>query len=97
MTWKFIPPTAAWERFARTVKALLRRALGKAIFTYEELLTFLCEWEEVVNLRPLTYLSEGMQDLTPITSARFLFEIPTSDTKDLDVWDANHFRKRLRF
>ncbi|GFX67811.1 integrase catalytic domain-containing protein [Trichonephila clavipes] len=38
-----------------------------------------------------------MQDLTPITPARFLFEIPTADTKDLDVRDANHFRKRLRF
>ncbi|GFW90631.1 integrase catalytic domain-containing protein [Trichonephila clavipes] len=38
-----------------------------------------------------------MQDLTPTTPARFLFEIPTADTKDLDVRDANHFRKRLRF
>ncbi|GFU62019.1 DUF5641 domain-containing protein [Trichonephila clavipes] len=38
-----------------------------------------------------------MQDLTAITPARFLFEIPTADTKDLDVQDANHFRKRLRF
>ncbi|GFT30924.1 DUF5641 domain-containing protein [Trichonephila clavipes] len=38
-----------------------------------------------------------MQDLTPITPARFLFEMPTADTKDLDVRDANHFRKRLRF
>ncbi|GFT38376.1 integrase catalytic domain-containing protein [Trichonephila clavipes] len=46
---------------------------------------------------PLTYLPEDMQDLTPITPARFLFEIPTADTKDLDVRDANHFWKRLRF
>ncbi|GFV40571.1 hypothetical protein TNCV_1984131 [Trichonephila clavipes] len=38
-----------------------------------------------------------MQDLTPITPARFLFEIPTADTKDLDVRDANPFRKRLKF
>ncbi|GFW99305.1 integrase catalytic domain-containing protein [Trichonephila clavipes] len=38
-----------------------------------------------------------MQDLTPITPARFLFEKPTADTKDLDVRDANHFPKRLRF
>ncbi|GFW13401.1 DUF5641 domain-containing protein [Trichonephila clavipes] len=38
-----------------------------------------------------------MQDLTPITPARFLFEIPTADTKGLDVREANHFRKRLRF
>ncbi|GFT68085.1 integrase catalytic domain-containing protein [Trichonephila clavipes] len=102
ITWKFIPPSAAWwggfwERLVRTVKELLRRILGKAIFTYEELLTILCECETVVNSRPLTYLSEDMQDLTPITPARFLFEIPTADTKDLDVRHANHFRKRLRF
>ncbi|GFU50668.1 integrase catalytic domain-containing protein [Trichonephila clavipes] len=38
-----------------------------------------------------------VHDLTPITPARFLFEIPTADTKDLNVQDANHFRKRLRF
>ncbi|GFV22603.1 integrase catalytic domain-containing protein [Trichonephila clavipes] len=81
----------------RTVKELLRRTLGKAIFKYEELLTILCECEKVVNSRPLTYLSEDMQDLTPITPARFLFEIPTADTKKLDVRDANHFWKRLRF
>ncbi|GFY50314.1 integrase catalytic domain-containing protein [Trichonephila inaurata madagascariensis] len=38
-----------------------------------------------------------MQDLTPITPGKFLFGIPTVDTKDLEVQDANHFRKRLRF
>ncbi|GFV06450.1 integrase catalytic domain-containing protein [Trichonephila clavipes] len=102
ITWKFIPPTATWwegfwERLVRTVKELLRKTSGKAIFTYEELLTILCECEKVVNSRPLTYLSEDMQDLTAITPARFRFEIPTADIKDLDVWDANHFRKRLRF
>ncbi|GFT76200.1 integrase catalytic domain-containing protein [Trichonephila clavipes] len=98
ITWKFIPPTAAWwvgfwERLVRTVKELLRRTLGKAIFTHEELLTVLCECEKVVNSRPLTYLSEDMQDLTPITPARFLFETPTADTKYLDVRGANHFGK----
>ncbi|GFU50669.1 integrase catalytic domain-containing protein [Trichonephila clavipes] len=65
ITWKFIPPSAAWwggfwVRLVRTVKELLRRTLGKAIFTYEELLTILCECEKVVNSRPLTYLSEDM-------------------------------------
>ncbi|GFX70027.1 integrase catalytic domain-containing protein [Trichonephila clavipes] len=86
------------RRLVRTVKELLRKTLGKAIFTYEELLTILCEYEKkVVNSRPLTYLSEDMQDLTPITLASFLFEISTADTKDLDVQDANHLRKRLRF
>ncbi|GBN44193.1 hypothetical protein AVEN_148418-1 [Araneus ventricosus] len=102
ITWKFIPPTAAWwggfwKRLVRTVKHLLSRTLGKAIFTYEEFLTILCECEKVVNSRPLTYISEDMQDLTPITPAMFLFDISIAEVKDLDVRDANHFRKRLRF
>ncbi|GFX70522.1 integrase catalytic domain-containing protein [Trichonephila clavipes] len=102
ITWKFIPPITAgsggfWERLVRTVKELLRRTLGKAMFAYEELLNILSECEKNVNSLPFTYLSEDMQDPTPITPTRFQFEIPTADTIDLDVRDANHFRKRLRF
>ncbi|GFY09789.1 integrase catalytic domain-containing protein [Trichonephila clavipes] len=33
----------------------------------------------------------------PLYVKRFPFEIPTADTKDIDVRDANYFRKRLRF
>ncbi|GFY18317.1 integrase catalytic domain-containing protein [Trichonephila clavipes] len=64
---------------------------------YVRRIAILCECEKLVNSRPLTYRSEDMQDLTPITPARFLFEIPTADTKDLNVRDANPFRKRLKF
>ncbi|GBM87314.1 hypothetical protein AVEN_169950-1 [Araneus ventricosus] len=71
--------------------------LGKSIFTYEELLTILCECEKVVNSRPLTYLSEDMQDCTLITPAMVLFGRSTAMVKYLEMWDANHFRKRLRF
>ncbi|GBM85885.1 hypothetical protein AVEN_144312-1 [Araneus ventricosus] len=45
--------------------------------------------------RPLTYLFEDMQDLTPITPAMFLFGRSTAEVKDLDVWYANHLRKRF--
>ncbi|GFS59879.1 integrase catalytic domain-containing protein [Trichonephila clavipes] len=62
--WKFNPPTAAWwggwwERLVRerVIKEILKRTLGKAILTYEELLTVLCDCEAVVNSRPLTYVS----------------------------------------
>ncbi|KAF8785753.1 hypothetical protein HNY73_011259 [Argiope bruennichi] len=37
------------------------------------------------------------KDLTPITPAMFLCDNPTSETRDLDVLDCNHLRKRLRF
>ncbi|XP_035205802.1 uncharacterized protein LOC118180857 [Stegodyphus dumicola] len=74
--WKFIPPTAAWwggwwERLVRVVKELLRRTLGRAVLTYEELETVMCECERVVNSRPLTYLSEDTEDLVPLTPAMF--------------------------
>ncbi|GFX74742.1 integrase catalytic domain-containing protein [Trichonephila clavipes] len=50
-----------------------------------------------VDLAGPLYVKRGDKDLAPIKPARFLFEIPTAGTKDLDLRDANHFRKRFRF
>lgn len=46
--WKFNPPTAAWwggwwEHLIQLVKQILRKILGKAALTYEELVTVLCD------------------------------------------------------
>ncbi|XP_035214048.1 uncharacterized protein LOC118187871 [Stegodyphus dumicola] len=100
--WKFIPPTAAWwggwwERLVRVVKELLRRTLGRAVLTYEELETVMCECERVVNSRPLTYLSEDTEDLVPLTPAMFLTDRSNLDVTDIDTVDTNHLRKRIRF
>ncbi|GFS42873.1 integrase catalytic domain-containing protein [Trichonephila inaurata madagascariensis] len=48
ITWKFIPPTAAWwggwwERLIRSVKNLIVTVLGQASVNYEELLTILSD------------------------------------------------------
>ncbi|GFY10079.1 integrase catalytic domain-containing protein [Trichonephila clavipes] len=88
--WKFNPPTAAWwggwwERLVRVIKELLKRTLGKAILTYEELLTVLCDCEAVVNSRPLTYVSEDPNDLIPLTPSLFLNGKSSYDTVDLDL------------
>ncbi|GFX23407.1 integrase catalytic domain-containing protein [Trichonephila clavipes] len=83
--------------YLKTLKELLRRTLSKAIFTFEELTTILCECEKVVNSRPLTYLSEDLQDHTPIPPAMVLCDRPSTETTDLDMLDGNPLRKRLRF
>ncbi|XP_035213654.1 uncharacterized protein LOC118187522 [Stegodyphus dumicola] len=55
ITWKFIPPTAAWwggwwERLIRTAKNLIVRVLGQAAVNYEELLTVICDVEAVQQI-----------------------------------------------
>ena len=59
ITWNFILEKAPWwggyyERMIQLVKRSLRKILGKAQLTYEQLLTVFIEVEGVVNSRPLT-------------------------------------------
>lgn len=72
ITWNFILEKATWwggyyERMIQLVKRRLRKILGKAQLTYEELLTVLIEVEGVVNSRPPTYVYPEVTEkpLTP--------------------------------
>ncbi|GFX89294.1 integrase catalytic domain-containing protein [Trichonephila clavipes] len=97
--WKFNPPSAAWwggfwERMIQMLKQILRKMLGRASLYYEELNTVLCECEHVINSRPLTYISEDVNDLSPLTPAMLLQEIETSDVTDIDCLDHQEINKR---
>lgn len=90
--WRFNPPTASWwggffERLIGVVKQLLRRVLGRACLSYEELLTSLCDCEAVVNSRPLTYVSNDSKDLVPLTPAMFLHDLVEVGVPDCDEID----------
>ncbi|GFW84207.1 integrase catalytic domain-containing protein [Trichonephila clavipes] len=76
---------------------LFTRDGGKAILTYEELLTVLCDCEAVVNSRPLTYVSEDPNDLIPLTPSLFLNGESSYDTIDLDLSEFSKFQKRIRY
>ena len=77
LKWTFICPRAAWhagfyERLVGTVKAALKRTLGKSFITFEELRTVLSEVAAAVNSRPISYVSDNPDEWTPITPANFL-------------------------
>lgn len=105
ITWKFIPPAAPWwggfwERLVGLLKRILRKVLGRTSLNYQEMETVLCDCENQLNCRPLTYVSDDPNDLCPLTPDLFLKEIRNNCTVDLDkikLMDRAGLNKRLAY
>jgi len=81
-------------RLIRLLEQLRRKTLGKASFTYE---TVLCDCESVINSRPLTYVSEDVADLAPITPNIFLLDLQGSGLADCDAVDSGSLNRRVSY
>ena len=62
----------AWERLVRSSKEVLYGLVKDHILTDPQLITFLTEVEHVINSRPLTHLSEKIDDLGALTPNHIL-------------------------
>ena len=74
--WLFNLPKAPWwggvfERMVRSTKRCLRKIIGQAKLSYDELLTTVTEIEAIINSRPLSYLTPDDQE-EPLTPSRLL-------------------------
>ncbi|GBM60060.1 hypothetical protein AVEN_147617-1 [Araneus ventricosus] len=95
--WKFIPSSSPWwrgfwERLIGLLKTTLRKVLGIASLRYEELSTILCDCENNINSRPITYISEDLE-LEPLAPAMFLRDIQESGIPDIDQIDFTSLQK----
>ena len=77
--WQFIVEKAPWwggfwERMVRSVKRCLKKTIGRASLTFEELRTLTVEIEATLNNRPLTYLYDDKDGLSyPLTPADLIY------------------------
>lgn len=76
-----------WEAGVKSCKYHLKRVMGNALFTFEELSTVLIQIEACLNSRPLSPLSMDPADLQPLTPAHFLVGGSMTSLPDIDVTD----------
>ena len=85
--WRFTPEHAPhfgglWEAAVKSFKMHLRRVVGEARLTYEELTTTLAQVEACLNSRPLTPLPEQADALEALTPGHFLIGKPLTALPD---------------
>ena len=103
VTWKFNPPGAshmggAWERLIRSVRKVMTGLLGSSAsrLNDESLETLFCEVEMILNSRPLTKVSDDVNDASPLTPNHLLLlrECPSVAPGKFDQADV--YRRRWR-
>ncbi|XP_031349442.1 uncharacterized protein LOC116175453 [Photinus pyralis] len=77
INWHFIPPRAPhhgglWEASIKLIKHNLKRVVGNANLTFEEMYTVLTGIEACINSRPITPISNDPHDLTALSPSHFL-------------------------
>lgn len=114
MKWSFNPPESphmggAWERLIRTVKSCFKKIVTTRKPTDETLPTLFSQIKNIVNSRPLTYISLESENDEALTPNHFLFgsanghkPVVRTKPKDLsrDDWkniqeQTNQFWKRF--
>lgn len=90
INWHFIPPRAPhfggiWEAGVKSIKHHLRRVVGNACLTFEEMYTYLVQIESILNSRPLTAISSDPSDFSALTPSHFLIGDTSSRIVEHDL------------
>ena len=78
IVWNFIIERAPWwggfwQRLVKSVKRTLKKVIGRASLTFEEMRTLLAESEVVINARPMTYVYDDTESIShPLTPSHLI-------------------------
>ena len=100
--WRFTVPRAphwngAVESIVKIVKNSLRTVLSKSFLTYDELITCLKEVEMVVNSRPLSYVCNDVDEITPLTPSHLINGKPMTCLPPMNIVDVNNLPTNSNF
>lgn len=89
INWNFIPPASPhmgglWEAGVKSCKFHLKRMIGSALLTFEELATVLIQIEACLNSRPIYQLPSTPTDLQPLTPGHFIIGEALTAIPELD-------------
>ncbi|XP_049314466.1 uncharacterized protein LOC125778895 [Bactrocera dorsalis] len=101
--WTFIPPASphmggVWERMVRSIKSVLMDILPKEGLREEVLRATLPDVENIINMRPLTYVPLESYDSEALTPNHFLLgnSIGIREKGDCDVTNPSLLNKKFR-
>ena len=101
--WIFNPPCSShmggvWERLIRTVRKVITGILSNSKLTDDSLSTLFCEVETIVNSRPITKVSDDVNDLSALTPNHLLLlrQGPVPPPGVFDRYDSDTCRKRWK-
>ncbi|XP_026741898.1 uncharacterized protein LOC113503951 [Trichoplusia ni] len=86
--WHFIPPHSPnfgglWEAGVKSTKFHLKRVIGDATLTYEELTTLLSQIEACLNSRPMSTINvDDPGEPMPLKPGHFLIGEPLANVPD---------------
>lgn len=84
-----------WDSAVKSAKGRLKKVVGETRLTYEELYTVLVQVEACLNSRPLSPLSNDLNELIPLTPVHFFIGGSSMALPQHDVRGMQHAREHL--
>lgn len=107
VSWTFIAEKAPWwggfwERLVKSVKTCLRKSIGRASLSFDELHTLLIEVEGCLNARPLTYIYDDCEGVSsPLSPSHLIYGrklTKTPNSEHFEIVSTNEsLTKRIKY